>query len=244
VSFSDRSFSGSGSPKGSAFRPSPEVKFEEDGSFGAIVTPWGSRACAKRVIDTLSDFILSAKNDIESTSPFQLMTCLSPTGNNLRTAVMLANDVLYREENKSDYQAGVELFAFSRTSNEFSFAQIGHPQVLLHRKSTPLRLLGSQLDLAFEWSTAKRLFAPLPHNLLGLHSTSNFQVVSFRPIPGDELIFLSRTYCPATLLQQTGSEINLDDLSRLLAKDNSEQPFWLGRYQLPIWKSLGAEDAA
>ncbi len=47
-------------------RPAPEIHIEEDGSFGAIVTPWGPRASVHRIIGTLTDFILSAKNDMEA----------------------------------------------------------------------------------------------------------------------------------------------------------------------------------
>src|SRR4051794_4042535 len=108
MSFDERSF------MGKVMRPSPEVHVEADGSFGAVVTPWGSRGSVKRVIETMSDFIMSAKNDMEATSPFQMMTCISPSANNLRAAVMLANDTIYREENKHEYQSGVELFAFAR----------------------------------------------------------------------------------------------------------------------------------
>ena len=70
------------------------------------------------------------------------MTCLSPQANNLRAAVMLANDVIYREENKNEYQSGAEVFVFSRNATEVSFVQIGQPHVFLHRKSKPLIRLG------------------------------------------------------------------------------------------------------
>jgi hypothetical protein len=237
VSIQERSYSGK------VMRPTPEIHVEQDGSFGAIVTPWGARSSVKKVIDTLSDFIMSAKNDMESTSPFQVLTCLSPMANTLRSSIMLANDVVYREENKNEYQTGVELFVFSRNATEFSFVQIGHPHLILVRKGNPLTLLSPKIDMALEFSSMNRPLAPLPHELLGLHSTSNFSVISFRPQPGDELILVSRTRIPTSLLLAASEEQNLDGLSRILASDDPNEPFWLGHFPISSWKSA-SEDAA
>lgn len=240
MSLQDRSFSGK------TIRPSPEVRIEDDGSFGVIATPWGPRSTVKRVTEALSDFILSAKTDMENTSPFQVLTCLSPLANTLRAGIMLANDIIYREENKSEYQSGVELLVFTRNSTEIAFVQIGQPHVILNRTSrpgSPMIPIGVQLDLSMEWSVGKKILSPLPHDLLGLYTTSNFQVMMFRPMPGDELIFLSRTELPPSLLQTPPSERTLESLSRILAKDDPDQPFWLGTYAVPVWKNSSEEAA-
>jgi hypothetical protein len=233
-----RSFSGK------MMRPAPEVHIESDGSFGAIVTPWGARSSVKRTIETLSDFILSAKNDMEATSPFQKLTCLSGPANTLRAAVMLTNDILYREENKNEYLGGIELLAFSQTGHEISFVQVGQPQILLHRKNTPLILIGPQFDLSIEWSRATKPAPPLPQNILGLHRTSNFSVTSFKPLPGDEFLLISRSRLPAAILQLPSAKINVDEVSRILAADDPDQPFWVGLQPLGGVKTQEKEEAA
>jgi hypothetical protein len=232
----ERSFSGK------AQRPTPEIHFAEDGSFGAIVTPWGSRSSVKRVTDMLTDFISSAKSDLETTSPFQTLTCLSPMGNTLRAAVMLTNDILYREENKNDYQSGVELLVFARSATEISFVQIGQPNIFLSRKGQPITALGLNSDLSLEWSRSNKQLPPLPNDLLGVHSTSNFRVVSFRPSPGDKLIFVNHSYLPPAFYQTPEEQRNLDQLSQLLAKERPDCPFWLGVYELPTWKATANEN--
>jgi hypothetical protein len=233
----ERSFSGK------TLRPSPEIHFSEDGSFGAIVTPWGGRSSVGRVVDMLTDFISSAKSDLDATSPFQTLTCISPTANNLRAAVMLTNDVLYREENKNEYASGVELLVFSRNATEFCFVQIGQPNVFLSRAGqlTPLSV---QTDLSMEWSRAGKNLSPLPHELIGVYSTSNFRVVSFRPSAGDKLIFISHSHLPASFYQTTEDQRNLEDLSQLLAKEQPDHPFWMGVYEIPTWKAAVQEDVA
>jgi hypothetical protein len=234
----ERSFSGK------TQRPTPDIYFAEDGSFGAIVTPWGARASVKRVTDMLTDFISSSKSDIETTSPFQTLTCISPLGNTLRAAVMLTNDVLYREENKNDYQGGVELLAFSRSATEVSFVQIGHPNVFLSRKGLPLTPLSLNIDLALEWGRTHRQLSPLPQDLLGVHSTCNFRIVSFRPSVGDKLIFISHSYLPPAFFQTTEAQHDLHHLSQLLAKERPDVPYWMGVYEIPTWKASVNEDAA
>jgi hypothetical protein len=234
MNFEERSYSGKN------MRPTPEVHIEEDGSFGAIITPWGPRASVKRVIESLSDFILSAKNDMEATSPFQMLTCVSPLANSLRAGMMLANDTVYREDNKGEYQSGLEIFAFARNATEFCFVQIGHPHAFLHRNGAPLITLSSHVDLTMEWSQNSHWLAPLPGNMIGLHTTSNFQVLSFRPRNDDKLIFLSRSFLPAPLFQPN---LELDSLTKALSIDDPEQPFWLGLYDLPNWSGSEEEVA-
>ncbi len=152
------------------------------------------------------------------------------------------NDIVYREENKNEYLSGAELFVFSRNANELCFVQVGQPHLFLNRKSQPLMPIGPQLDLSLEWSPLTKPLPPLPHELLGLHSTSNFHVVSFRPMPGDELIFLSRPRLPVSFFQAPPEARRLESLTKILAADDPEEPFWLGIYPLPVWKH--AEDAA
>lgn len=223
-------------------RPAPEFHVEEDGSFGAVITPWGPRSSIKRAIETLSDFILSAKNDMEATSPFQKLTCLSGAANTLRAAVMLTNDILHREENKNEYVSGVEAFVFSYVGGEVSFVQVGQPQVLLWRENQSLTFLSPHMDLSQEWTQSSATLAPLPNNLLGIHRTTNFQVISFKPQPGDRFILLSRTRVPASILQLHPSQITLDSMSKLLSQDNKDEPFWISI--LPIKHSERIEEDA
>lgn len=219
MNIQDRSYSGR------SFRPRPEIHIEDNGQLLIVATPWGSRTAAKKVIDCIRDFYLSARNDQEVTSPFQVLTCLSPAANNLRVAIMLANDTLYREDNKNEYISGVEIFVASKVDQEFVWTQIGHPQVFLKRTHQNLISLGGTLDLSMNLSK-KEVLAPLPQNVLGLATTSNFSVQFFRPQKGDQLLLLSRSRVAPDLY--THSSINIETLSDSLVKDDSEMPFWMG----------------
>ncbi len=226
MSFIERSYSGRLS------RPSPEIDIADDGSFGVIATPWGGRGAAKRAIEVLRDYTLSARQDMEATSPFQKLTCLSPLANSLRVAMMLANDSLYREENKSEYMAGVEVLVFVRVHNELAYAQVGSPHFLLARQGMPWIPLSVQIDMSTELSSAKEMLPPLPQNLIGLHTTTNMNVNSFKTQPGDRLVFLSHSVVthPLAGLPFEGAEIGA--ISDVLSQRYPDLPFWLGIYEL------------
>lgn len=217
---------------GKLFRPTPEVFIEEDGSFGVIATPWGSRQGAKKVIELLKDYILSSRHDMEATSPFQKLSCLSPLANNLRVAIMLANDSLYREDNKAEYTTGVEVLVFANSKQELAFAQVGSPHFLLARKGLPWIPLSVQIDLSTEMSQPPDLLPPLPQNLLGLHTTSNMNISSFKTQAGDRLILLSHSVISHPLYTLPFEDSNIESVSATLSKQYPDLPFWLGMFDI------------
>jgi hypothetical protein len=227
MSLRERSYSGK------LLRPAPEVHLEEDGSFGIIATPWGARGAGRKAINAIKDFVLSARQDLEATSPFQKLTCLSPIANNLRVAVMLANDMIYREDNKAEYTAGVEILAFSHSGGELAFAQVGYPHIYLARKSLPWIPLSVQIDLATEMSEPPNLLPPLPQNLIGLHTTTNMNVSSFRTQPEDRLVLLSHSVVSHPVFTTSFAQTTIEGVTETLSRQYPDLPFWLGVLDLP-----------
>lgn len=217
---------------GNLFRPKPEVYCERDGMLCIVATPWGPRSAARKVVQTIQDFFLSAKADQEVTSPFQTLTCISPLANNLRVAIMLANDVIHREDNRNEYTAGVEVFACARSKHEVVWTQIGQPHVLLDRKNLPIVTLSSSLDSAFDFSQGQRWLSPLPSMLLGTDPTSNFQIRAFRPQKDDRLLLASRSLLPNQLQQVARDRRDIETLTKELSFHDAQMPFWLGQLRL------------
>jgi hypothetical protein len=217
---------------GRIFRPTPEIYIEEDGSFGVIATPWGNRNGAKKVIELLKDYIQSARQDMEATSPFQKLSSISPLANNLRVGIMLANDSLYREDNKAEYTCGVEVLVFAHEQQELAYAQVGSPNFFLAREGLPWIPLSMQIDLATELSTSPEMLPPLPQNLLGLHTTSNMNIASFKTQPRDHLIFLSHSIVSHPLYTQKFEDSTLESVSATLSKQYPDLPFWLGTLEI------------
>jgi hypothetical protein len=222
LTFEERPYSGR------TFRPRPEIYLDPQSNFLIVATPWGTRSAARKVIERMTDYIALAREDREATSPFQRLSCLSTAANNLRVAALLANEALFRDDNKQEYRTGVELFAGLLDEGEFSWLQSGNPQLLLSRKDRTLLPLGSQVDLSFDLSPGRELLPALPSQLVGLDSTLNLNINSFRARQGDRLVLLSHSHLPEVLFTVEGGHATLDQLSRNLANVHPDHAFWLG----------------
>jgi hypothetical protein len=145
---------------------------------------------------------------------------------------MLANDSLYREENKSEYTSAVELLVFAHQEGELAFAQVGYPQFFLARKDMPWIPLSVQVDLSTELSQPPEYMAPLPQNVIGLHTTTNMNVSSFKTQAQDRLIFLSHSVVSNPLFNLSFDDSSLERISRELSAQYPDLPFWLGVFGL------------
>jgi hypothetical protein len=218
---------------GKTFRPLPEIHLDPSSGSLIVATPWGPRTAARKAIDRMLEFLALAREDREATSPFERLSCLSGPANNLRIGALLANDIIYREDNAQEYRAGVELFAMNIEDNEVVWVQAGSPQILLNRRGRGLLPLGSLVDLSFDMSDdPKEILPPLPSQLLGLDSSLNLTLNSFRARPGDRVVLLSHSQLPQSLFNMKDDELSLETLSRQLARIHPDLAFWLGIVKL------------
>ena len=211
---------------GKQFRPSPEVHIDERTL--VVATPWGNRSSAKKAIGRILEYLVLCNEDREATTPFQRLSCLSVGANNLRIAALLANESIFREDNHVEYQNGIELFAMSLSEGELVWIQIGQPQILLARKSRQVVSLAGAMDLSFDMSDGEQLLPSLPNQLLGLDSSLNLTINSFRPQNADQLVLLSHSQIPCEIYQLNSNEFELDGISQKLSKMNPQLAFWLG----------------
>lgn len=226
LAFNERPFSGS------TYRPRPEIYLDPDGKTLIVATPWGPREAARKVIDRMNDYLALAREDNEATSPFEKVSCLSVSANRLRIATLLANETLYREENKTEYRAGVELFAGILEEDEFVWLQLGNPQILLGRQGKKPLPLGSQIDLSFDFSEGQDLLPGLPSQMLGLDASINLTLNSFRARPGDRLALVSHSHLPDSVFGLETAKMSVDQLARLIATSSPDHAFWVGVLQI------------
>ncbi len=224
MSFKQRSF-----PGNHATLPKPEVFFDEQEKLLIVATPWGSSVGAKKIVETISEYYLATKSDKEATSPFRRLDYLSSTANNLRIATLVANELLYREENRSDYRSGVELFACSMQERELAWVQVGYPSVMIQRKGQSLLPISVQMGLSNEVQHEGEKLPPLPNSLLGISPEPNLSIQSICAKSGDNIVLLSRSWIPREVFKSTVK--TFEDLSKALSADASE-PFWLGQWEI------------
>lgn len=213
---------------GKSFRPTPEIYLDNQLKLLIVATPWGTRTCGKKTIDRMTEYLSLTIEDNEATSPFERLTCLSGKANNLRIATLLANEAIYREDNSGEYRSGVEIFAAIIDENELVWVQAGSPHILLCRGGRSLLPIGSNIDLAFDLSEKDDLLPPLPGQLLGLDTSINLNINSFRIRDGDRIVLLSYSHIPESVFQMKGTDLSLGSMARLLANYKPDLAFWLG----------------
>lgn len=209
------------------FRPKPHVHVEADGSLMVIVTSWGLPEHAVTVADEVVKYVTAARGDVEVTSPFEFMTCYSDMANHLRIALLIANESLYRSQNRSEYVSGVEILVVSREGEQLTWAQVGGPHFLLHRKERPLAPLSVCFDHSFEIGLLGGTAAPLPSRLLGVENSCQIVCGDLHIQSEDRLVLLSSSHLPVSLWTEADAP-ELPGLTKKMIAENSDRPFWLG----------------
>ncbi len=221
MKFLERSF-----VEDSSYRPRPYIHWNPDEGLLVIATPWGQDASQDDLIQKIEDYISSSKLDHELTSPFQSLQSYDKAANSIRTALLLANESIYKSKNKNEYTSGFEILVGVAKNNQFYFATVGHPHVLLSKNDRNILPLFMDLDHSLNLSN-KKLLPALPDKLLGVNAQVDFQVHNFKYQKGDQLILMSKSWIPEDFFTLSKGQRNFDNYVKKLAKDDS-QPFWLG----------------
>jgi hypothetical protein len=221
MKFLERSF-----VENESYRPRPSVHWNEESGLLIIATPWGQKTSQDDLISKLSDYISSSKLDQELTTPFAALQNYDKAANSIRTALLLANEYIYKSKNKNEYTSGFEILVGVAKQSQFYFATVGHPHVLLSKKEKNILPLFMDLDHSLNLSK-KKLMPALPDKLLGINSQVDFQVHNFKYHPGDQLILMSKSWIPKEFFSLSKKQRNFEDYAKELTKDD-QQPFWLG----------------
>lgn len=208
-------------------RPKPQIHVEEDGSLIVVVTAWGQPEHGERALNEVVKYVSAAKADVEVTSPFEFLTCISDEANYVRTALMIANDALYRGENRKEYASGVEVLALFKRGSQVAWAQVGAPSIFVQRQNQRVQPLSVASDLASELRDGHSL-PPLPAQLLGLDPTVNIQTGHTHVNEGDKLILLAGTSVATALWGLQSYETDLNLITQSMVQEEPELPFWLG----------------
>lgn len=221
MKFLERSF-----VESTSYRPRPYIHWNEMEGLLVVATPWGQDASKEDLISKIEDYISSSKLDQELTSPFASLHNYDKTANSIRTALLLANENLYKTKNKNEYISGYEILVGMTKQSQFYFATVGHPHVLLSKNEKNILPLFMDIDHSLNFSE-KKLLPALPDKMLGVNSQLDFQVHSFKYQKGDQLILMSRSWIPENFFTLPKGERNFETYVKKLAKDD-KQPFWLG----------------
>lgn len=209
-------------------RPKPLCYMSEEKDLMIACTSWGAPEHAEKAIEEISKYVQSAKADVEVTSPFEFMPCLSSEVNYLRTSLLITNEFLYRSENKTEYAAGLEVLVLFKRGRQLAWAQVGGPSLLIQRNGKSVQPLSVSMDLA---SDALGVLPPIPRNLLGIDRSCIIEVGHTSFEENDQLIMLSSSLISTHLWKRSQERLDLPQITQLMIQENAESPFWLGLLQ-------------
>ncbi len=220
IQFEQRSFNST------MFRPKPTVHLAFQNSLLLVATVWGAQEAADRVIQEITQYVEASRGDVEVTSPFKFDPGVGNEANALRVGCMLANEMLLRVLNQSEYQAGVEIFALSSFANMWSWAQVGQPQAFIQRKGFSNLPVATPLDLRTAMGKAD-LHSPLPQKLLGIESSIAVQYGELSLQKNDQWMLVAAHDLPKEFF--TKKIENLETFTNLWIKTHPDYPFWMGQ---------------
>ena len=211
---------------GKIFRPKPFI--HEEDHLLVVASCWGPGDQLQGVVEDVVKYVAAAMSDVEVTSHFEYLTCLSDQANYLRIATLLANENIFRAENKSEFIAAYEMTVLIKSKNQLSWAQVGGPHLLIRRSGQMLMPLTAQLDVSSEIGS-KTLLAPMPSWLLGLDSTCQVLCGDVRFSDDDQLILASSNHLSKAFFSGRSNEkLSLEQVTKWMIQENPDSPFWLG----------------
>ncbi len=221
LNWSERSYGGK------KFRPSTVVYKENPNQLIICVTTWGRSDVAEKVIESIKNFVSMASDDEDLTLAYERKENLHKMGNILRMAVITASEKIYTQFNTDEYNTGFEIFAAVKDGPQWIYVSCGQPSLILYRQGLGILPLTQAIDLNV-LTLNKSILEPLPSQLLGLGQNPPIQYGNIRLQNKDRLALISRTYLPSDFFKLKENEFSQDHISRILAHDHQEIPFWLG----------------
>ncbi|MCB0347970.1 MAG: hypothetical protein KDD37_04005 [Bdellovibrionales bacterium] len=206
--------------------PTAKVSFEESDKLFIAVWSWGAADGGQKALDIIKDYYLSARTDIEATSPFPLNPEQSLAANHLRIGVMLANNIIAKENNSEEYTTGIEVLCMSKSQREINIAHVGGPSIISLRDNQKPTVYLQQNHLGHEFNF--KVTNPLPKDLLGIKQKQNVNVQSIRSIENEKFLLVQRNYIPILDLKDN----SLEKIEDSLVSDNKDLPFWICEFRL------------
>lgn len=209
---------------GKLFRPAPVVQASNDERVLFIATPWGDPKIAEDFIEMALNHLNSAQEDPDRTVVFARSESLNREENQMQEAILATHAEMNRKYNDDELRAGVEVLCLLKSHNKITWFQVGAPYLSIIRKDK-LIPVHHPIDLSFDYSKGETL-PPLPKTLIGVQQQVHIGVGTLRIHKEDRLLLVARSYVPYELFKQDPQALDLDSVSRSLAADNTDLPFW------------------
>ena len=127
--------------------PSTQIIQALNGQLTLFLRGWGGTEYNQKVSDEIVHYVSSTEADIEVTTPFQYLESLTALTNRTRVALLLAHDLVYKNDNRGEYTVGFEVMVVLRAKNELAWSSVGRFSLAKIEKNYLNQLLSSGSDL-------------------------------------------------------------------------------------------------
>jgi len=209
--------------RGSFVYTSPMTFQNQNENLLIIATPYGEGSDLEHSLGEFLNEFESQSEDLDATSPYPKLTCLSSEENLLFTSVQYLNDHIYSNHNKESFNLGCDFFCIYKKGNSIYTTQIGWPLSVLHKDKVNRPLCA---EYAFAPKNPDQ--APyIPSTLLGLESSVNVKIQHIDVDDESEILILKSNESPDAFLNIYPD--SLEEIANSFASKNPEQGFWLGK---------------
>jgi hypothetical protein len=203
--------------RGQSLLPTPESVTE--GSFEFIIVPWGDSDSVSTIHDSMTSYLLTTAEDLDSTSPFPIIEGLSTYENRLRIALELANQQLY-QQNEEEFSKGAEALIYRAENGVLNISYWGMFNVCIWKSS-------EQALEPIEWTILDGHEVYLPTRLLGTSSSILPKVSSVNVEPGDCLVVFQCPQANFSSIQNWQETNSLSGLSQMLTVAAPDFSHWV-----------------
>lgn len=152
-----------------------------------FVRSWSSEDLSSKIIDEINHFLSSIDADLEVTTPFEYFEHQSSLMNKVRISLLLANDLVYKSENKDVYHAAAEVAMIYKKNKELVCASVGQFKFTVDVDGHEFCIHDSGMGFNNE--------LPLPQNVLGLDRSVDVTVRSIRFDDSIKKVTVVSSYC-------------------------------------------------
>jgi len=110
--------------------PHTQVHSLLDNQLLIFLRSWNGIDANQKVVDEIMHFLSAANADIEVTTPFEFIENLSSLANKVRISILLANDSIYKTENKEKYLQGYEVAIILKNQQELAWSTVGRFEIM------------------------------------------------------------------------------------------------------------------
>ena len=218
MNFQERSYGGE------FFRPRPRILVTENPVKILVATSWGNQDESDAVVRLFEDQAIF-ENVTNLARDHEKIESLGLVANRLRSAAIHANDLLFREINRSEFVTAVEFLGLVFQNGILSWVQIGSPHLLLLSDGR-LQPLAYQMDFGWQYNQS----SPLVSQGMGIEPSCQFSCGSIHIEKKSELFFVSRGALPGKLF--SAENMDLRTISQIFVEDSPTSPFWVGHLTL------------